>query len=322
MHWQTRLLAVVLAAGVSACGAPDTAGPAELNAAAGDAPSATAADPEAGESRSVFPELRPDISAAPAGPTPAEELAAVGVTVESGFSPHEHLGRTNGILNWPPLEQMPEGIGDPPVPAGLGPLKIAAEVAHEPIWCIQYARTIAGVDVGDGPAAGPIAAEIVRVAREQHDKFSQHFRVDSDCDGLHPDNPASHGNTYQELAEEPCELPRGPALRCFVLADFGFPPAAAHTYLWHYQLVFERDTGVRLDVPAMLGIVGLDPTTTVVRVNGIVETVTGAPRVEIRQARPTREGLVFGFSPYEAGSFAEYTRDVFIPWDVLASEPG
>lgn len=38
--------------------------------------------------------------------------------------------------------------------------------------------------------------------------------------------------------------------------------------------------------------------------------------MRIRQARPTLDGLVFGFSPYAAGGWSDYTRDVTIPWHV------
>ena len=269
------------------------------------------------------PPSTPDSPASPLPPerlTPgpwdgsAEELAALGVVVTDGFSPHEHLGRTDGILNWPAREEMPEAIGDPPVLDGLGPLAVDARVERYPVSCVSWTRRIAGVDAGDGEAAGRIAQHILWTAIGVSRDFSRWFATEEDCEGI---GETFFGDSYQELAEEPCVVPDGPELRCFVLADFGYPPAAAHTYLRHHQLVFDATTGERLALDALLAAAGLDPSGALEATQRIVRTVTSTRFAEVRQARPTADGLVFGFSPYEAGSFAQGTRDVLIPWELL-----
>ncbi len=247
----------------------------------------------------------------------AAELAALGVQLEDGFSPHEHLGRTGGMLNWPPADRMPQGIGDPPVPDGLGPLVIEARIERFPITCLKWTRTIGAVDAGDGDAAARVADALVAASAAEHARFSGWFGVEEDCDDLDPESATSRGNTYHELAEEPCELPDGPDVRCFVLAAFGYPPGAAHTYLRHHQLVFDT-TGRRLGLEELFAAGGFEAAMGLSLTDEVVRRVTGMPQVTIRQARPTAAGLVFGFSPYEAGSWVEYTRDVTIPWSVYA----
>ena len=154
------------------------------------------------------------------------------------------------------------------------------------------------------------------MSADEHARFSESYGVEEDCDGLVPGSASGTGHTYHELREEPCELPDGPAVRCFVLAAFGYPPGAAHTYLRHHQLVFDTATGGWLDLDALFAAGGLDPSAALELTDVIVRRITGMPQVTIRQARPTGDGLVFGFSPYEAGSWVEYTRDVTVPWSV------
>jgi len=259
-------------------------------------------------------------SAVPAWPgdLSAQELAALGVLLEDGFSPHEHLGLTDGMLNWPPPDEMPQGIGDPPVPDGLGPLVIEASIERFPVSCLEWTRTIGAVDAGAGAAAGRIADALVLASAEEHARVSDGFGVEEDCDDLVPGSATSTGDTYHELAEEPCALPNGPDVRCFVLAAFGYPPGGAHTYLSHHQLVFDTATGERLGLAELFTAGGSDAAIGLALTDAVVRRVTGMPQVTIRQARPTVDGLVFGFSPYEAGSWVEYTRDVTIPWSVYA----
>ena len=247
----------------------------------------------------------------------AASLRALGVELTDGFSPHEHLGRTDRMLNWPPSEEMPQGIGDPPVPEGLGPLIIEARIERRPISCLRWTRTIAAVHVGPGAAAERIAAAILAASEREHARFSEWFGIEADCDQVDPQSASGEGHTYHELAEQPCELPQGPALRCFVLAGFGYPPGAAHSYLLHHQLVFDSRDGMLLDLEDIFVAGGIDPEVGRSTADSIVRRVAGRPSVTLRQARPTADGLVFGFSPYEAGSWVEYTRDVFIPWRVL-----
>jgi hypothetical protein len=284
---------------------------------------AGAGAPDAAAPSSAPEELAPALVPSPAPALPewpgdlgAAELAALGVLLEDGFSPHEHLGRTGRMLNWPPEDRMPQGIGDPPVPDGLGPLVIEARIERFPISCLEWTRIIGSVYAGDGDPAKRVADALVAASAAEHARFSGWFGVEEDCDDLDPASVTSRGNTYHELAEEPCSLRDGPDVRCFVLAAFGYPPGAAHTYLRHYQLVFDTSTGRRLELDEIFAGGDVEPAIGTALTDDIVRRMTGMPRVTIRQARPTADGLVFGFSPYEAGSWVEYTRDITIPWRV------
>jgi len=302
-----RVGIVCLAIALSACSASSTSLPVETEL---DPPTSSdrpgdASEPNAADDSSVGESQT------------AESLARAGVTVGAGFSPHAHLGRTDGMLTWPDREDMPGGIGDPPIPPGLGPLAITSTIRFDPISCIEWTRSITAVDVGDGPSASRIEEEIEQVARAEAKTFLASFGAEEDCAGLGPESGASIGDSYQELAEEPCVLPDGPPLRCFVLADLGYEPGAAHSYLRHHQLVFDATTGMRLLPVDLLELAGLDAQVALSEVTRILAVVTGTQDLEVRQARPTDAGLVFGFSPGEAGSWPEYTRDVLIPWVLL-----
>ena len=303
------IAATVLLAAACTTAATDTADAASSSVSPAPAPAPAPAPQPAPAPGPVPPPQWP-------GDLSTDELLALGVVLEPGFSPHEHLGRTDGILNWPPREQMPQGIGDPPVPDGLGPLVIEARIERFPISCLEWTRTIGAVDVGEGEAARRIAEALVVASAAEHARFSEWFGVEEDCDGLVPGSATGSGNTYHELREEPCELPDGRDVRCFVLAGFGYPPGAAHTYLRHHQLVFDAETGEWLDLAALFAAGGVDPEMGLSLTDAVVGRITGMPKVVIRQARPTAEGLVFGFSPYEAGSWADYTRDVTMPWRI------
>lgn len=252
----------------------------------------------------------------------AEQLLELGVVLEDGYSPHAHLRTNSSAVMWPPADQMPQGIGDPPPPEGLGPLVIEARIERFPISCVEWSRTLAGVDVGPGAAAASMAQTILGVGESEHATFTAEFGVEADCAGLEPGSPVSIGSTYIELAEEPCALPGGPPVRCFVLAGFGFPPGAANTYLRHHQLVFDTRTGAQLDLSELYRSGGVDPDAGREVTADIVERITDTREVTLRQARPTMAGLVLGFSTYEAGSGAAGSRDVLVPWELLRELAG
>ena len=332
MAWRSTAVTVALVALLAACTAPDATAP-DVTAPDAPTPEPPVVDvpPEAPEPAPSTP-APAEPPAAPSTPapeerSPAEELAALGVVLSAGFSPHAHLRSDRGRIVWPPPDATPEAIGDPPVPDGLGPLTIDARIERFPLSCIEWTRTIVGVDAGDGEAARRMAEQLVARAVEDHAGFRRWFATEADCEGI---GESLAGNTYQELAEEPCALPAPSEgdgadvreVRCFVSADFGYPAGAAHTYLGHHQFVFDRATGERLTLDALFAAGGRDPDAAFAAVVDIVETVTDWPDPEVRQARPTAEGLLFGFSPYEAGPFSEYTRDVFIPWELLPRGDG
>ena len=275
----------------------------------------------------VAPVIPP--TAAPAVPSPeplnaeAQALIALGVLLTDGFSPHDHMRDADGLIDWPANnEDVPSLFGDPPVPEGLGPLAVRSEIRRWPISCIEWHRVVLGADVGTGSAAARIEAEIARVAEETRERFLSSYGVEADCDDVDPTSATGVGDSYQELAEEPCAIPGGPRVRCFVLADHGYPPGAAHTYLYHHQLVFDVATGQRLSLEQIIAPAGLDLEAMTDVVNEVVAAIAGRWDVTLRQARPTEDGIVFGFSPYEAGSFADYTQDLFIPWDAFPAIVG
>lgn len=123
----------------------------------------------------------------------ADELIAMGVVLSDGFAPHAHLGRTDGMLNWPPKDNTPEAVGDPPVPEGLGPLQIHAVVEHCPLSCVEYSRTIVNVNAGHSHADQSIARQIEEVAREEHQRFHSWFNTEEDCGDV---DARIAGNTY------------------------------------------------------------------------------------------------------------------------------
>jgi hypothetical protein len=306
------VLGVVLGVVLAACGAGDPTGD-------GAAPVGPALTPPAAD---AVPAPAPPDRVLVLEQLTAEQLLELGVVLEDGFSPHAHLRTNDSAVRWPPADQMPQGIGDPPLPEGLGPLVIEARIERFPISCVEWSRTIAGVDVGPGAAAARMAQTIVGVGASEQATFTAEFGVEADCAGLEPGSPVSIGSTYIELAEEPCALPGGPPVRCFVLAGFGFPPGAANTYLRHYQLVFDTRTGAQLELSDLYRSGGVDPEAGRGITADIVERITDTREVTLRQARPTMAGLVLGFSPYEAGSGAAGTRDVLVPWELLRELAG
>jgi hypothetical protein len=253
-----------------------------------------------------------DESRAPEQELTVEILMASGVVLDDGYAPHPQLGQTDGVPNWPPPDATPEAIGDPPIPDGLGPLRIRATIERYPLSCIEYTRTIAEVDVGGSVGEQMIAEQIQQLAAAEHEIFQSWFSSEDDCTGI---DSGLAGNKYQELSEEPCRLPSGPPLRCFLLADFGYPAGAAHTYLRHHQLVFEAESGRRLSLDDIFRAAQLDPVVATESAMSIVQVMTEhVIEPTIRQARPELDVLVFEFSPYEAGPFAAGTRQVAIPW--------
>ena len=102
------------------------------------------------------------------------------------------------------------------------------------------------------------------------------------------------------------------------LADFGYNPAGARTYLIHYQLIFETETGQRLLLDDLFQHAGLEPNAARESAASIVQAMMrDVVEPTIRQARPELEVLVFEFSPYEAAPFAAGTRRIIIPWNVF-----
>lgn len=128
MAFRSMTVTVALVALLAACTADDGAAPDSTSPeppTVGVMPGRPSPRPPVVEPEPWFgPPVGPPIAPSPEeAPKPdAEELAALGVVLSAGFTPHAHLRRDDGDLVWPPPDDRPESIGDPPVPEGLGPL--------------------------------------------------------------------------------------------------------------------------------------------------------------------------------------------------------
>lgn len=240
---------------------------------------------------------------------------AIEVSLTEGHRPfaHRYTGYF-GTFDRSAGQDMPASIGDPPVPDGLGPLVITSRIERFPISCIRWHRTIIGVDVGDGPGAARIGAHIAALAVDLHAAHLEHFGAEEDCDGL--SGATAIGETYQELRELPCEIPLDVRLRCFELGDFGGYPGIANGFVSHHQLVFDASTGDRLSLGDLFASVGVSEQDGIALVERIVVELNDWDAT-VRQAIPTREGMTFGFSPYEAGSGVDGSLDLFVPWSII-----
>ena len=313
------LLAACAGGDVTAADAPPTVVP---EVAPRDAPGASDADPDPAPARPERPEPDPFPIPELPDPPPSDGGDAVpaGVVLTRGYAPHPHLRGEDGVVVWPDETDMPQAVGDPPVPEGLGPLAITAAIDRWRLSCTWWERRIVGVDVGDDAVAARIADGIVAAAVARHQQgWARWFASEADCEGTDPSSPVGQGTTYQELSEEPCVLPGGPPLRCFLLADFGYPAGAAHTYLGLDQLVFDATTGEQLGVEEVLRVVGLDPVEVEAVVDDLICRLDFCWGVEVERVRPTADALVFPFAPYEAGPFSVYTRELTVPWEVLVT---
>lgn len=210
----------------------------------------------------------------------------------------------------------------PLAPEGLGPLTVTATTTAYRLTCIESERRITGVDVGPDAAARRIATTLEDAAASAHTGWRSWFASEDDCRLDSGETISLHGETEQILLEEPCALPDGPPLRCFLLIDRGYPAGAAHTYLGLDQLVFDATTGAPLTLTEILAPTGLAVAAAQDRVNEVIAHLDGSSRdVELLRARPTADGLVIPFAPYEAGPYSDGTRQLFVPWDVLGA-PG
>jgi hypothetical protein len=181
-------------------------------------------------------------------------------------------------------------------------------------------RRIVGVDVGPDAAAQRMAASLLEAAVVAHERWRSWFPSEDDCREESGNTISAHGETEQVLLEEPCAFPDGPPLRCFLLVDLGYPAGAAHGYLRLDQLVFDAATGTRLTLAQIFAPASLDVAGARDLVDDIVAHLDGAGwEVELERARPIQEGLVISFAPYEAGPYADGTRQLFVPWDVLTT---
>ena len=290
--------AVVLALIIGGCG-----GTSDAELQSGQSPASSSIS----SSTSPEPETIPPLDGAPG------EADAEGPVLSSGYRPYHHrYTGYAGTFDPTAGDNMPGSIGDPPVPDGLGPLTILADIERFPVPCVRWHRTIVGVDAGEGPAAERVEVRVTELAAALHTPFREQFGTAEDCDGI--TGAAAIGESYQELTEVACALPDGPALRCFTLADFGMLPGIANGFLRHHQLVFDTTTGHELTLRDLFAAVDVEETEGVALVKDVIEELNGW-NATVRQAIPTAEGLTFGFSPYEGGAGVDGSLDLFVPWE-------
>lgn len=80
--------------------------------------------------------------------------------------------------------------------------------------------------------------------------------------------------------------------------------------------MLDAATGERLDLDALFAADDVDADMGLHVTEEVVRSATAVDPVRVRQARPTLDGLVFGFSPYEAGGRSDSSRDVTFPWSI------
>ena len=269
------------------------------------------------------------------GPAPEPETSDAAVPPDEAlgarFEPgHAHFAHLWGDALWSgPTETWPDRMTDGPVPDGAGPLTVTVEVRRDLDPCLAFAREVVAVDAGDGEAAAAMEATLVAAAT------ASRWEPFEEAPGMAPwcqaeGRPADAlGFFAQELTELACALPDGPAVRCFVLGRFGYE-GGAHDYATHDVLVFDAPTGIERSLEDLIELAGTDVATATDRVERAVCAIDRATaqaegatafecwEVELRQAWPTPEALVFSFAPYEAGPWAVGSRDLHVPWAALA----
>ena len=255
---------------------------------------------------------------APAPPTLPSPTPAPAPTPPSSPTPPPD-DRFVGAVFTPDYWPLPS-YGEPAVPEGLGPLTFETATIAYRMSCLESERRIVGVDVGPDAAARRMAATLLEAAVVAHERWRSWFPSEDDCREESGNTISAHGYTEQVLLEEPCAFPDGPPLRCFLLVDLGYPAGAAHGYVRLDQLVFDAATGTRLTLAEVLEPTGLDVAGARDLVERIVAHLDGDGwEVELERARPTAEGLIISFAPYEAGPYSDGTRQLFVPWDVLTT---
>lgn len=288
-------------------------------AACGPADVAMAPEPE--------PDVPADAATGPETPAAAGSIDGdLGARLEPG---HAHFAHLWGDGWWSaPTETWPDRMTDGPVPNGAGPLTVTVEVRRDLEPCMAFAREVVAVDVGDGEAAAAMEATLVAAASAVRWRSFEEAQGEPWCEAA--GRPVGVlGFFAQELTELACALPDGPAVRCFVLGRIGYE-GGAHDYATHDVFVFDAPTGAERSLEDLLELAGTDLATAAERVGGAVCAIDRAAfegerhsdsdcwEIELRQAWPTPEALVFSFAPYEAGPWAAGSRDLHVPWAALA----
>ena len=237
-----------------------------------------------------------------------------------------------GVSSLIPMDRIPAELADPALPEGLGPLTVTAEIQRARRYCAAELRHIVRVDLGPGAAAARIAADLVAVATELHAGAQWITTYDEDwCVRYGDRRPWS----YQELAEEACELPGGPDVRCFTLTQFTFHEGDGGAPFDLHQPVYDVVTGERLRAQDVLargagtGASGVDALASVGEVlcrddvlrrlhapSGIGRDCTEIP---VTRAHPTADGVWIGLTGRDdLQNIGERYFELFVPWEELA----
>ena len=233
--------------------------------------------------------------------------------------------RRLGVSSMIPMERIPDALADPPLAEGLGPRTVASRIERARRYCAAERRLITGVDLGPGAAAARMGADLVAVAAEFHARSEYLTTLGEDwCLPYGESRPWS----FQELAEEACELPGGPDVRCFTLTQWWYfegttgNPEHALT-----QPVYDTATGQRVPLATILAGAEGDVSSAVERTgallceSGVLRSIglaSNCAAITVRRAHPTADGVWIGFDAREElGHLGDRYLEVFLPWGDL-----
>lgn len=205
--------------------------------------------------------------------------------------------------------------------AVLGPFVADGTIRDDRLSCIDVEVVITAVDAGPGPADRRIAATLLAAAEALRSDWETSFASEADC--LDDGTPLPRqGDLEQTLTEQPCELPGGPPLRCFTLAQNAFGAGFANVFVDADQLVLDATDGALLGIEEVLALVGIDHEVAeatvgriACRLDGYGESCTGG--AGLPRGRPTDDGLIIEYGKGEAGAGYRGARTLFVPWVLL-----
>ncbi len=246
-------------------------------------------------------------------------------TVDVRETPEPWMARL-GVSRLIPMERIPASVADPALPDGLGPLRVTAEVQRDRRYCAAELRHIVGLDLGPGAAAARMAADLDTVAEEFHAGAQWITTYDEEwCIRYGDRRPWS----YQEVTEEPCELPGGPDVRCFTLTQWAYHEGEGGAPFDLDQPVYDVTTGARLDVADVLTTgAGTDDLDAVLariaealcspELEGRIRIGRECTAVPITRAHPTTGGVWIGLTGRDDlwDTSTRYS-EFFVPWEEL-----
>lgn len=229
------------------------------------------------------------------------------------------------VSNMIPMERIPDRLADPPLADGLGPRIVTSRIDRARRYCAAERRVITGVDLGPGAAAARMATDLVEVATAFHAQSEYLTGYGEDwCLPYGESRPWS----FQELAEESCELPGGPDVRCFTLTQWWyFEGTTGNPSHALDQPVYDTVSGRRVPIAAILAGSDGEASTSVARTEAVlcesgvlrrVGLASDCTAIVVRRAHPTADGVWVGFNARdELGHLGNRYLEVFVPWGEL-----